>query len=71
MPRTAAENGTKPTLTASDIGKSSKKSGLSLGRGTRRAVFRMFVSDATHIHQKLAPRHYCPSAAALPSVRVA
>src|SRR3981081_2423357 len=31
-PRGAVENGTKPTLTASDIGKSSKKSGLSLGR---------------------------------------
>ena len=29
MPRGAVENGTKPTLTASDIGKSSKNQGFS------------------------------------------
>src|SRR5450759_5435816 len=43
MPRGAVENGTKPTLTASDIGKSSKKQGLSLAGnppgGTRNVLF--------------------------------
>src|SRR3977135_1105246 len=48
-PRAAAENGTKPTLTASDLRKSSKKSGLSLGR----AVFRMFLSGC-NIHPSKA-----------------
>src|SRR5579859_1565396 len=33
MPRAAAENGTKPTLTASDIGYSSKNQGFASGAG--------------------------------------
>src|ERR1700737_2307622 len=67
MPRGAVENGTKPTLTASGIGKSSKNQGCSWP-GTRRAVLGMFSSAAIHVRQEHGPAHYDLSAAALPSV---
>jgi len=64
------ENGTKPTLTASDMGKSSKNRAVA-GSGTRRARLRMFFSAAIGIRQEHLPDHYDLSAAALPSAAVA
>src|SRR5579863_2698863 len=55
IPRGVAENGTKPTLTASVMGKSSENQGCRWA-GSRRAV------------AIVASGHYGPSAAVLPSV---
>src|SRR3982075_1700644 len=67
MPRGAVENGTKPTLTASGIGKSSTNRGCRWP-GARRALLGMFSSAAIHFRQEHGPGHYDLSAAALPSV---
>src|SRR5882762_9180400 len=66
-PRGAVENGTKPTLTASGIGKSSKNRGCRWV-GNPPGGFEMFSSAARHIRQEHGPGHYDLSAAALPSV---
>src|ERR1700722_18121026 len=67
MPRGAVENGTKPTLTASGISKSSKiraVAGVSDPRGgTSNGLF----PAAMHIRQERGWAHYDLSAAALPS----
>src|SRR6266481_5536640 len=66
-PRGAVENGTKPTLTASGIGKSSKIKAVA-GSGTRRAVSKCFLFGCAALRQEHGPGHYDLSAAALPSV---
>src|ERR1700733_4540573 len=68
MPRGAVENGTKPTLTASVIGKSSKiRAVAGVGDppgGTSNGLF----PAAIYIRQERGSTHYGLSAAALPSV---
>src|SRR5579863_6108451 len=65
--RGAAENGTKPTLTASVMGKSSGNQGCRWAGG-RQAVAIVLFPVALDIRQELASAHYGPSAAILPSV---
>ena len=54
-PRGAVENGTKPTLTASDMGKSSKNSGLSLGREPAGRCFGCSLRLLLHIRGEHGP----------------
>src|SRR5882757_2454486 len=68
-PRGAAENGTKPTLTASGIGKSSKNL-MAPGREPAGGASNDLVGCEAQ-RQEHGQRHYGLSAAALPSVVVA
>src|SRR2546421_7527905 len=65
VPRGTVENGTKPTLTASDIGNSSKIR-ADAGREAAGAP-EMFPSNVIHGRQEHGPRQYGLRAAALPS----
>src|SRR6202021_3434437 len=59
MPREMAENGTKPTLTASDMGKSSKNQGCNrAGRpieGIFGSLWRCFTSRQDHLTAHYGP----------------
>ena len=61
MPRGAAENGTKPTLTASGIGKSSKI-GAVAGREPAGRCSECSLPAAIHVRQEHGPAHYDLSA---------
>src|SRR6185295_14831563 len=67
-PRTAAEKATKPTLTASDIGKSSRISGHFAGPEPAR-IHGMFSSNRPKSLRACRFRHYGPQPPALPSAR--
>src|SRR5882672_6302194 len=71
MPRDAAENGTKPTLTASDIGKSSRIQGCSGGPERPPKYSDCSLRWRPKAIGTFDWQHYDLSAAALPSTGVA
>src|ERR1700726_1187476 len=70
MPRGAVENGTKPTLTASGISKSSKIRAIAGLGNPPGGIFERSLPAAIYIRQERRSAHYGLSAVALPSAPV-